>query len=180
MTCRSGVVSVAIVVRTARTTASVLTPEPNTLRARTGWSGRVLYARCVCVLFAPLAGAGCGRARRAGAGPGVRRVWGVQRMVRGLAAQQNGARGASAVCWVHAAWWRALWWARDACLRPCSPSKRGARLSFAAERDRTPVHADRLSVCWAGVEDARGGVSSPSMGGVNPPALVLDRNHASG
>ena len=50
MTCRSGVVSVAIVVRTARTTASVLTPEPNTLRARTGWSGRVLYARCVCAL----------------------------------------------------------------------------------------------------------------------------------
>ena len=47
MTCRSGVVSVAIVVSTARTTASVLTPEPNTLRARTGWSGRVLYARCV-------------------------------------------------------------------------------------------------------------------------------------
>lgn len=45
MTCRSGVVSVAIVVSTARTTASVLTPEPNTLRARTGWSGRVLYAR---------------------------------------------------------------------------------------------------------------------------------------
>ena len=44
MTCRSGVVSVAIVVSTARTTASVLTPEPNTLRARTGWSGRVLYA----------------------------------------------------------------------------------------------------------------------------------------
>ena len=176
MTCRSGVVSVAIVVSTARTTASVLTPEPNTLRARTGWSGRVLYARFVC------AGGGtrCGRARRAGAGPGVRRVWGMRRMVRDIAAQQNGARGASAVCWVHAAWWRALWWARDACLRPCSPSKRGARLSFAAERDRAPVHADRLSVCWAGVEDARGGVSSPSMGGVNPPALVLDRNHVSG
>ena len=49
MTCRSGVVSVAIVVSTARTTASVLTPEPNTLRARTGWSGRVLYARVVGV-----------------------------------------------------------------------------------------------------------------------------------
>ncbi len=47
MTCRSGVVSVAIVVSTARTTASVLTPEPNTLRARTGWPGRVLYARVV-------------------------------------------------------------------------------------------------------------------------------------
>ena len=49
MTCRSGVVSVAIVVSTARTTASVLTPEPNTLRARTGWSGRVLYAWVVGV-----------------------------------------------------------------------------------------------------------------------------------
>ena len=49
MTCRSGVVSVAIVVSTVRTTASVLTPEPNTLRARTGWSGRVLYKR---VLYA--------------------------------------------------------------------------------------------------------------------------------
>ena len=46
MTCRSGVVSVAIVVRTARTTASVLTPEPISLRARTQRSGRVLYA-CV-------------------------------------------------------------------------------------------------------------------------------------
>ena len=43
MTCRSGVVSVAIVVRTARTTASVLTPEPISLRARTERSGRVLY-----------------------------------------------------------------------------------------------------------------------------------------
>ena len=46
MTCRSGVVSVAIVVRTARTTASVLTPEPISLRARTQRSGRVLYT-CV-------------------------------------------------------------------------------------------------------------------------------------
>ena len=43
MTCRSGVVSVAIVVRTARTTASVLTPEPIALRARTGRSGRAVY-----------------------------------------------------------------------------------------------------------------------------------------
>lgn len=48
MTCRSGVVSVAIVVRTARTTASVLTPEPISLRARTERSGRVLYARRAC------------------------------------------------------------------------------------------------------------------------------------
>ena len=51
MTCRSGVVSVAIVVRTARTTASVLTPEPISLRARTQRSGRVLYAcvrTCAC------------------------------------------------------------------------------------------------------------------------------------
>ena len=46
MTCRSGVVSVVIVVRTVRTTASVLTPEPISLRARTQRSGRVLYT-CV-------------------------------------------------------------------------------------------------------------------------------------
>ena len=34
-----------------------------------------------------------GREGRAGAGPDVRRVWGMLRMVRGFAAQQNGARG---------------------------------------------------------------------------------------
>lgn len=67
MTCRSGVVSVAIVVSTARTTASVLTPEPNALRARTGWSGRVLYARlAVCAGW---------RVRAA------HDVWGVRRVV---------------------------------------------------------------------------------------------------
>ena len=43
-----------------------------------------------------------------------------------------------------------------------------------------PAHANRLSVYWADAESARGSVSNPSMGGVNPPALVLDRNHASG
>ena len=84
MTCRSGVVSVAIVVSTARTTASVLTPEPNTLRARTGWSGRVLYARGGCV-------------------PGVvvrvaRDVWGVRRLVcvprrMAVVLDRNGASG---------------------------------------------------------------------------------------
>ena len=44
----SGVVSVVIVVRTVRTTASVLTPEPISLRARTERSGRVLHARRAC------------------------------------------------------------------------------------------------------------------------------------
>jgi len=34
-------------------------------RGAWGVRGGVLYARCVCVLFAPLAGAGCGCARRA-------------------------------------------------------------------------------------------------------------------
>ena len=44
MTCRSGVVSVAIVVRTARTTASVPTPEPGHV-AR---PDRLVRARFVC------------------------------------------------------------------------------------------------------------------------------------
>ena len=77
MTCRSGVVSVAIVVSTARTTASVLTPEPNTLRARTGWSGRVLYA--------PLVGPGV-------VVRGVHDVWGVCRWICVPTAVDNGVR----------------------------------------------------------------------------------------
>ena len=136
MTCRSGVVSVAIVVRTARTTASVLTPEPNTLRARTDWSGRVLYAPLV--------------------GPGM--------VVRG-------AHDVWGVCWVHVK--------PGVCLRPCRPEKRCVRPPFAADRDRT-VRMRIGCVCWGGAEDAHGGVGNPSMGGVNPPALVLDRNYSSG
>ena len=47
--------------------------------------------------------------------------------------------------------------------------------------DRACAERMRIGcVCWGGVEDARGSVGNPSMGGVNPPALVLDRNHASG
>ena len=30
-------------------------------------------------------------------------------------------------------------------------------------------------MCWDDVERSRGGVSKTSMGGVNPPAVVLDR-----
>ena len=47
--------------------------------------------------------------------------------------------------------------------------------------DRACAERMRIGcVCWGGVEDARGGVGNPAMGGVNLPALVLDRNHASG
>lgn len=79
MTCRSGVVSVAIVVRTARTTASVLTPEPNTLRARTGWSGRVLYARVGARVGARVLGARRVRLCEVRVTCGVYAVWWVVR-----------------------------------------------------------------------------------------------------
>ena len=64
-------------------------------------------------------------------------------------------------------------------LRPLGVGKRCAVGSYVADRER--VRCMRIGRPCAGLMPReRGGVSNPSMGGANPPAVVLDRNGASG
>ena len=72
-----------------------------------------------------------------------------------------------------------MWGVRGVVCVPCA-TESDVRRAHPRTIVSAPAHANRLSVYWADAESARGGVSNLSMGGVNPPALVLDRKRASG